>query len=408
VKQHKLRKMIAWLSGKEGRGMEFVTLYVPGHAAVDEVVVSLKRQRDSAVAKSERVEGRVQEAFRAAIEHLKARGEVPESGLAVFAGTFLGGVPEREVLTVEELVPPEPVVGFVCEVDDHFDVAPLRMMLRDPRVVGLIALDAKEASFGMLDGERLEFAESITSGVPGKSGKGGQSQRRYERERDMELTYFFHRVAEHAAKVFLGERRVLALVVGGPGSTKNDFLKGDYLHYELRNVVLDVVDTQCVTREGVREVFEKSADVLKNMCGPEERLVVRRFLAELGKQDGLAVYGLDTVFNALRNGEVEVALVTDSTEMVEVDATCKKCGLPRSRFVGSAGRAEATREMISRPCERCGAAEFEMRERDIVDVLEDAATQTDARVEVISTASDEKAKLAGLGGFGALLRWKSG
>jgi len=42
----------------------------------------------------------------------------------------------------------------------------------------------------------------------------------------------------------------------------------------------------------------------------------------------------------------------------------------------------------------------------IVDVLEDAASQTDARVEVISAESEEKVKLAGLGGFAALLRYK--
>jgi peptide subunit release factor 1 (eRF1) len=28
VKQHKLRKLIAWLSDKEGRGTEFISLYI--------------------------------------------------------------------------------------------------------------------------------------------------------------------------------------------------------------------------------------------------------------------------------------------------------------------------------------------------------------------------------------------
>ena len=102
-------------------------------------------------------------------------------------------------------------------------------MLRNQKVVGLIAMDSKEASFGILNGERLELIENITSGIPGKTVKGGQSQRRYERERDMEVTYFFHRVAEHAAKAFLENHKVTALIVGGPGQTKEDFLKGDYL-----------------------------------------------------------------------------------------------------------------------------------------------------------------------------------
>jgi peptide chain release factor subunit 1 len=61
--------------------------------------------------------------------------------------------------------------------------------------------------------------------------------------------------------------------------------------------------------------------------------------------------------------------------------------------------------MISRPCERCNAVEYAVEEKDIVDVLEDLASQTNARVEVISTVSQEKAKLTALGGFAAILRY---
>ena len=49
---------------------------------------------------------------------------------------------------------------------------------------------------------------------------------------------------------------------------------------------------------------------------------------------------------------------------------------------------------------------IEVEGKDIVDVLEDLATQTNARVEVISTDSEEKAKLTALGGVAALLRYK--
>ena len=51
------------------------------------------------------------------------------------------------------------------------------------------------------------------------------------------------------------------------------------------------------------------------MCAPEEKRIVQRLLADIGKQDGLAISGLDSVLNALKNGEVEVALVTDNTDI---------------------------------------------------------------------------------------------
>ena len=142
---------------------------------------------------------------------------------------------EDAVLNVEELIPPEPITAYLYEIDNHFHLEPLREMLRDQKVVGFIAMDSKEASFGVLNGEKFELLENITSGIPGKSGKGGSSQRRYERERDMAVTYFFHRVAEHAAKAFLENHEVTALIIGGPGQTKEDFSKGDFLHYELKN-----------------------------------------------------------------------------------------------------------------------------------------------------------------------------
>jgi len=405
VKQHKLRKLIAWLSDKEGRGMEFISLYIPREKSIDEIVANLKCESDSAVMKSESVRDRLQDALKNVIQRLKLQKEIPENGLAIFAGTFVANDPEGEALNVEELVPPEPITCYLYEVDDHFRLEPLREMLRAQRVVGLVAMDSKEASFGILSGERFELIENITSGIPGKSGKGGSSQRRYERERDMELTYYFHRVAEHATKAFLKNHKVTALIVGGPGPTKQDFLRGDYLNYELKNALLGIVDTQSAGREAVREVLVKSSETLKNMCAPEEKMIVQRLLADIGKQDGLAIYGLDSVLNALKNGEVEVALVTDSTDMIEIVVMCKRCELSRAKIVDKK-KAQIVQEMISNPCEKCNAVEYEVEEKDIIDVLEDAASQTDARVEVISTESEEKAKLTALGGFAALLRYR--
>jgi peptide chain release factor subunit 1 len=280
-------------------------------------------------------------------------------------------------------------------------------MLRDQRIVGLMLMDSKEAIFGTLEGERLEIIENITSGIPGKTSKGGQSQRRYERERDMELANFFHRVSEHATEAFLESHKVTTLIIGGPGQTKDDFLRGNYLHYELKNMLLSVVDTQSAGREAVREALNKSANALNNVCLPEEKKTIQRLLEELGKQNGLAITGLDAVLEGLKNGEVDVALATDSSALIEIIAMCKKCGLPKMQIVNKKD-VKAIREIVSVPCEKCHAVEYEVEEKDIIDVLEDAASQTDAKVQVIATDSEEKAKLTALGGFAALLRYKNG
>ncbi len=239
VKQHKLRKLIAWLSDKEGRGMEFISLYIPREKSIDEIIAILKCESDSAEGNPERiiVRNRLQDAIKNVIQTLKLHNEIPENGLAIFAGTFVANQTQSEILKVEEIIPPEPIIAYLYEVDNHFHLEPIREMLRDQKIVGLIAMDSKEASFGILNGERFEFIENITSGIHGKSGKGGSSQRRYERERDMSITYFFHRIGEHAAEAFLVNHKVSVLLVGGPGTTKDDFLKGDFLQYELKNML---------------------------------------------------------------------------------------------------------------------------------------------------------------------------
>ncbi len=407
VKEHKLRRTIAFLAGKQGRGHEFISLYIPHTSSIKDVVASLKNQQTPNVEKSEQVDARLKDATKNAIQYLKLKKEIPEGGLAVFSGDFVDDQNKKNP-SIQELVPPEPITTFLYKVDDHFYLDPLREMLRQPRVIGLIALDSKEAGLGLLNGELLEVLEGITSGVAGKTAKGGQSQRRYERERNMSLTAFFHRVAEHSSKRFLDERSIMALLVGGPGNTKNNFLKGKYLHYELDNAVFDIVDTQSAGKEGLRELVEKSSETIKNLCTPEEKMVIDHFMTALAKKDGLTTYGIDEVLNTLNEGVVDTVIVTDTTDFVKVLATCKKCGLTKSEITTCQNKAQRTQDLVSHPCERCGSISYEVEDKEIVDVLEDAATQTDAKVEVISTPSVEKEKIAALGGVAAILRYNRG
>jgi len=405
VKQHKLRKRIAWLSDKEGRGREFISLFIPPNTPIDEVIASLKKEPDSTNRESESIKERLQSALKNVILRLKQVKEIPENGLSIFAGAFPANDSEKEVLSLEEIVPPEPFTSYFYAIDDHFQIGPLREMLRDQKIIGILALDSKQASFGLLNSEHLEVMEKISSGISGKSGKGGSSQRRYERERDSSIASFFHRIAEHANTQFI-KNKVNILIVGGPGPTKNDFLKGEYLHYELNNMLLNIVDTQSAGKEALKEILDKSAETLKNMCGPEEKKIVQRLMTELNKQSGLATYGLDSVLGALKDGEVQIAIVTDITDIIENIAVCKRCGHSKTKIVNK--KTQTIQELIESPCEKCNGVSYEIREKDIVDVLEDMASQTDASVEVISSVSEEKASLTALGGFAALLRYKSG
>jgi peptide chain release factor subunit 1 len=340
------------------------------------------------------------------MQRLKLYKTTPDNGLVIFCGALPTNGPGSEVINLYEIVPPKQVISYLYACDDHFHLEELRDMLREEKVYGILAVDASEAGLGILSGETLEIPDVITSGISGKTRKGGQSARRYERGREMELTYYYHRIAEHATRVFMENAKVTGLVVGGPGPTKEDFLKG-FLHYELQKKVIAVIDLGYSGREGVRELVEKASDVLKDVRLVEEKKLVQKFLFEVNKAGGLAVYGLPRVMDALQKANAEVVMVSDDFNTVRIEAKCKKCGTVRTEFATGSAKVQKKQEMISEPCSKCGGTEYEASERDVVDVLEEMAFQVGSRVEVISSGTEEGNMFKTFGGVAAILRYRT-
>ena len=408
VRLYKVRKLISELSNKEGRGTELVSLYIPPKKPVHEAIANLREEWGTAGnIKSDTTRNHVQDALTKAMQRLKLYRTAPDTGLVVFSGALPTNGPGSEVVNVWEIIPPKPVTQYLYQCDDHFHVEWLRDMLREEKVYGILVIDSSEVGMGILSGDRLEIEDVLTSGISGKTRKGGQSARRYERGREMELTYYFNRVGEHATRVFVDSNKVTGLLVGGPGPTKDEFLKGGYLHYELQKKIIAVLDLGYSGREGVRELVDKGADVLKDVRLVEEKRLVQKFLAEVNKQMGLAVYGLPRVMDALQKASAEVVLVSEDLDMVRIDATCRKCGTVKSENVAAAKKIQQRQGMTSAPCTKCGAADYDVVEKDLVDVLEELAFQVGSKVEVISSGTEEGSMFKSFGGVGAILRYRS-
>jgi len=409
VRLYKVRKLISELASKEGRGTELVTLYVPPKKPVHEVIANLREEWGTAGnIKSDTTRNHVQDALTRTMQRLKLYRTTPDNGLVIFCGALPTNGPGSEVINLYEIVPPKPVTAYLYQCDDHFHLEWLKDMLREEKVFGLISIDASDAGLGILSGDRLEIPDVLTSGVSGKTRKGGQSARRYERGREMELTYYYHRVAEHATRVFVDGGKVTGMIVGGPGPTKEEFLKGGYLHYELQKKVLTVLDTSYAGREGVRELVEKASDTLQDVRLVEEKRLVQRFLSEVNKQGGLAVYGLPRVMETLQKANADVVLVSDDLNTVRIEAKCKRCGTVKSETAQSAERVQVRQDMISEPCKSCGGLEYEVSEKDIVDVLEELAFQVGSKVEVISSGTEEGNMFRTFGGVAAIMRYRPG
>jgi len=408
VRLYKVRKLISELSNKEGRGTELVSLYIPPKKPIHEAIANLREEWGTAGnIKSDTTRNHVQDALTRAMQRLKHYRTPPDTGLVVFSGALPTNGPGSEVVNVWEIIPPKPVTQYLYQCDDHFHVEWLKDMLREEKVFGILVIDSSDVGMGILSGDRLDVVDVLTSGISGKTRKGGQSARRYERGREMELTYFFNRVAEHATRVFIDSNKVTAMIVGGPGPTKDDFLKGGYLHYELQKKVVAVLDLGYSGREGVRELVEKAGDILKDVRLVEEKRLVQKFLFEVNRQGGLAVYGLPRVIDALHKASADFVLVSDDLDTVRIDATCKKCGTVKTETTQAVKRIQTRQDMASTPCTKCGAMDYDVVVKDIVDVLEEMAFQVGSKVEVISSGTEEGSMFKSFGGVGAVLRYRS-
>jgi peptide chain release factor subunit 1 len=278
-------------------------------------------------------------------------------------------------------------------------------MLKDDNLIGFLAIDTKDAGWGLLHGNRIEVLRETSSGVAGKHRQGGQSARRFERLREMELTYYFNRVAEVTKEFFIDIYPIKGLIVSGPGPTKEDFLKSNYLDYRLQNMVLGTLDTSYSGSEGIREAFVKAQDLLADFRLVEEKKLVERLFREINSHSNLGVYGLKDIINYLKNNVVDTLLITDDTNLYRLEIKCKRCQNIQEEILERSKIIARQTELLNKPCPSCKSMDQEAISQDIVDYLSLIATQVGTKIEVISGISEHGAMLASLGKTGAILRY---
>lgn len=410
VKRYKLNKMINKLGNITGHGTELVTVYIPPRRPIYDIVSQLKNEAGTASnIKSDLTRTHVQDALSRTVEHLKLYKVPPENGLVIFCGAIPTGkgigTEKIEIYSVE---PPKAVQINLYRCDDHFWIDHLKDMMKDDKVVGILSLDTQEAGFGILTGDRWEVVESLTSGVAGKHRQGGQSARRFERLRDNELNEYYRRVADYAQKIFIDEYDVKGIIIGGPGPTKEGFIREEYLDYRLQNNVIAVLDSSYSGSEGVRELIDKVNDqgIMADYRLMEEKKIVKRFISEVYSGKGLGIYGIYDVINALKNGYADLVIVTGDITILRLEIKCNKCQKSQEKFIERNELMSLKQELTSSTCSKCGSQDMELSDQDIIEYLEELSLMSGSRLEVISGKTEEGAQLASLGKIGALLRFK--
>jgi len=404
-----LKKTLMTLASKEGRGTELVSLYVPPGKQISDVINTLRDEYGTASnIKSTTTRKNVMDAIVKVQQRLKLFKEPPENGLVIFCGAIAQNGAGSERIETYVIIPPEPIHIYLYRCDARFHTEYLQEMLREKETYGILLIDSSGATLATLQGRRLEIVREMSSGVPGKTRAGGQSARRYERLREMRLQEYFTRVGEHANEVFLPIENLKGLILAGPGPTKYDFEKGDYLNYMLKNKIIDVIDTAYVEEQGVKEVVERAPEVMRKVRYIEERKIMQQFLYEVGHDTGRITYGEEEVRRALQSGAVNTLLLSEALDMSRVAVKCSACGYQEQHTVKNQVLTNFEQGLVGKACPKCNAASLGIVDRqDLIDDFAKLAEYTNAEVEIISTETEEGQMLKNsFGGVAAILRFK--
>ena len=403
--KYDLKRKIEELKSCRGRHTELISLYVPPSKQIFDVTSYLKNElSQSQNIKSKTTMKNVLSAIESIMSRLRKYKKPPENGIIFFVGHKSVGSDKTEMVAYE-IEPPMPIVTFLYRCDSLFYTEPLAEMLTEKDIYGLFLIDRRECTVGMLRGSRVELLKYMTSQVPGKHGRGGQSQRRFERLTEIAAHEWFVKCGEKASEIFLQEENLKGILVGGPGPTKQYFVDEDYLHYEIQEKIIDIFDTGYTDEFGLKELVSSASETMSNLKISQEKKAMKRFLKEVTKTEkSLAVYGEQQVRKALGMGVVDTLLLSENLRKYRVTLSCSSCNYSDQRTLSE----DDLKDFNLPSCPTCEtSAPMEITEKiDLIDELSDLAEKTGCNVQLISSGSEEGDSLySAFSGISGILRY---
>jgi len=357
-KRYELEEFVQELGEYKGRHTELISVYSPAGYSLLNVAKQLEQEKSTAMnIKSKTTRKNVLDALERLTRHIRLIKKAPENGIALFAGDIseTEGQPQIEVWSIE---PPMPLKTRLYRCDKEFVLEPLKEILEVSEIYGLIVIDRQEATIGLLEGKQIKVLQHLDSFVPGKTEKGGQSAARYARIREGMAKEFFRKVADAVKNNFWDMKKLKGIIVGGPGPTKEDFLKEGQIVTALKEKIIGVKDIGYADKYGLGILVGVSQDLLAEQEITREKKILEDFFNKLGKQPEKTAYGLEKVNKALSVGAVEILILS------------KKLGKKQ------------------------------------IHELEEKARNISAKIEIVSEETEEGQQFKNLGGVGAVLRYE--
>ncbi len=356
--KQELEEIVEVLEKYKGKHTELISVYISEGYDVNSVQKQLEAEKSTAKnIKSSGTRKNVVDALDKIVRHLKTLKKTPANGLALFCGN-VSGVEGQQDLQLWDIEPPMPLKVRLYRCDKDFVLEPLQSMIEISEVFGLLVMDRKDATIGLLEGKRIEALQKMTSGVPSKVKAGGQSSQRFHRITEGLTKEFYKRIAEEMKKIFFDMPKLKGILIGGPVPTKDEFIDNEYLVTQLREKIIGRKDIGYADEHGLKLLVEASEDILADQEIIHEKKVLEKFFETLGERPDMATRGEGDTKNALKYGAVETL------------------------FLSKKINAKLSKELIG------------------------MAKNTGSNVEIISTETPEGEQFYNLSGIGGILRFR--
>lgn len=354
----KLEEFFERMKAYRARHTELITVYVPKGYDINMVTRQLESEKSTAAnIKSTTTRKNVQDALESLIRITKQMKQTPKNGVALFSGN-VSQVEGQDNFITEVFETPEELNMRLYRCDQVFVMDPIEEMLEVKEIYGLVVIERKEASIGLLIGKKIKLLQNISSFVPGKIRAGGQSSQRFHRITEGLAKEFYRKIAELVKKEFFNLKGLKGILVGGPGPTKEEFLKEGQLATALQDKILAIKDIGYADEHGLELLVESSQDILEEQEIVMEKKILERFFNMLGKEKDKTAYGKEPVKKALSYAAVETLLISRKLDKEEIK-------------------------------------EYEKMGKDI-----------SSNIILISTETEEGVQFYNIGGIGAILRFK--
>jgi peptide subunit release factor 1 (eRF1)/transcriptional regulator with XRE-family HTH domain len=230
------------------------------------------------------------------------------------------------------------------------------------------------------------------------------SAQRFEHLREEAANDFYKSVSGKINSTLEGKYdKLKGVIVGGPGQTKHDFLALEALDYRIREKIIGTLDLSYTDESGIREIIQRSEDILRSTDLMREKQVISKFMTEVAK-DGLATYGQGDVEEALNKGQVSVLILSEGIEWRIIKVKCVNCG-EEQLFTIKDPKQEFDENKVK--CAKCSSPVEVVEESDYLDHLLESAHAAGTETAVISLDTEEGQQFFNsFGGIGAMLRYK--